>query len=398
MSGPSGVGGTAPGRWRDRNATLFDLLIGVVAAAAALVRHLNSPLDQLDPRLLPPTVLSGVITVVAGLALVLRRIRPIISFAVIAGAASIISLTNHYVALLPVVLLVSLYSVASVASRRAGIAALIASISAFGGLALIGVPDLRLLDVGQSSGLLVAAWAIGYAVRSRRQQEAERLRAAQQDARAAREEAGRAAAEERLRIARELHDVVAHSMSMIAVQAGVGAHVIKTDPEAAERALEVIAQTSRDALVQTRAMLGMLREEQDQPPQLAMPRLENVADLVDRVRESGLDVTLTNGDLAALDQATSLAGYRVVQESLTNVIKHADARRAAVTIQTQPNELVIEVTDDGRGGSSRNAGHGLAGLQERARLLGGQLTAGPAAGGGFRVHAQFPLPGGRVAP
>ncbi|HSU34216.1 MAG TPA: histidine kinase [Propionibacteriaceae bacterium] len=377
---------------------LFDLLIGVAAAAVALIRHLNSPLDQLDPRLVAPTVLSGVLTAVAGLALVVRRIRPILSFAVIAGAAAIISLTNHYVALLPVVLLVSLYSVASVASRRAGIAALIVSISAFGGLALIGVPDLRLLDVGQSSALLVAAWAIGYAVRSRRQQESERLRAAQQDARAAREEAGRAAAEERLRIARELHDVVAHSMSMIAVQAGVGAHVIKTDPQAAERALEVIAQTSRDALVQTRSMLGMLREEQDQPPQLAMPRLENVADLVDRVRESGLDVTLTNGDLAALDQATSLAGYRVVQESLTNVIKHAEADRAEVSIRTEQDQLVIMVTDDGRGRPGSPGGHGLAGLQERARLLGGQFSAGPDPKGGFRVRAQFPLAARSISP
>ena len=210
----------------------------------------------------------------AGLALALRRIRPITAFVVLAAGDVVVSLTNHYVALLPLLLLLSLYSVAAFASRRAGIAALVVSIAAFVALALIGVPDLRLSDVVQSSALLVAAWALGYAVRSRRQQETERLRAAEQDARAAREEAGRAAAEERLRIARELHDVVAHSMSMIAVQAGVGAHVIKTDPDAAEQALEVIAQTSREALVQTRSMLGMLRQEHDQPPQLAMPRLE----------------------------------------------------------------------------------------------------------------------------
>jgi signal transduction histidine kinase len=253
------------------------------------------------------------------------------------------------------------------------------------------VPDLRLSDVVQSSALLVAAWALGYAVRSRRQQETERLRAAEQDARAAREEAGRAAAEERLRIARELHDVVAHSMSMIAVQAGVGAHVIKTDPDAAERALEVIAQTSREALVQTRSMLGMLRQEHDQPPQLAMPRLDEIDRLVDRVRETGLEVRLTAGTLHALDPATSLAGYRVVQESLTNVIKHAEARRVDISIQTGQDQLMIMVTDDGHGGSSSNGGHGLAGLQERARLLGGQLTAGPEPGGGFSVRAQFPL-------
>ena len=378
---------------------VLDLLVGVFAALAALIGHLASPLDQLDPRLSSPTVLSGFCTAVAGLALTLRRIRPITGFVLLAVATSVVSLTGHYVALLPLLLLVSLYSVAAVASRRAGIAALVASIGAFVALALIGVPDLRLLDVGQSSALLVAAWAIGYAVRSRRQQESERLRAAEQDARAAREEAGRAAAEERLRIARELHDVVAHSMSMIAVQAGVGAHVIKTDPDAAERALEVIAQTSREALVQTRSMLGMLRQEHDEEPgQLAMPRLGDVRDLVDRVRALGLEVTLTTGNLAQLDEATSLAGYRVVQESLTNVIKHANARRAEISIQTEQDQLVIMVSDDGHGRSGSNGGHGLAGLQERARLLGGQLTAVPDPNGGFRVRAQFPLAARSISP
>ena len=250
---------------------LLDLLVGVLAAVAALISHLASPLDQLDPRLAAPTVLSGLLTVVAGLALALRRIRPVTSFVVLVTATAIVSLTDYYTALLPLLMLLSLYSVAAFASRRAGIAVMAASIAAFVALALIGVPDLRLSDVVESSALVVAAWAIGYAVRSGRQQQTERLRAAEQDARAAREEAGRAAAEERLRIARELHDVVAHSMSMIAVQAGVGAHVMKTDPEAAERALEVIAQTSREALVQTRSMLGMLRQDQDEPDQSRCP-------------------------------------------------------------------------------------------------------------------------------
>ena len=173
---------------------------------------------------------------------------------------------------------------------------------------------------------------------------------------------------------------------------------MKTDPEAAERALEVIAQTSREALVQTRSMLGMLRQDQDEPDQLAMPRLGDVGDLVDRVRGLGLDVALTTGTLAPLDQATSLAGYRVVQESLTNVIKHAQAQRAEVSIQTDPDQLVIMVTDDGHGRPGSNGGHGLAGLQERARLLGGQLTAGPGPNGGFRVRAEFPLSEGRISP
>ena len=190
----------------------------------------------------------------------LRRVHPIVGFAILAAATSVVSLTDHYVAVLPLLLLISLYSVTVHSSRRAGVLTLVISILIFVALALIGVPDLRLSAVVQSSALLVAAWAVGLAVRSGRISETERLRAAEQDARAAREEAARATAEERLRIARELHDVVAHSMSMIAVQAGVGAHVIKTDPVAAEHALAVIAETSREALAQTRAMLGMLRQ------------------------------------------------------------------------------------------------------------------------------------------
>ena len=133
----------------------------------------------------------------------------------------------------------------------------------FIGLALLDVPDLRTSDLVQACALLLAAWALGDAIRSRRAQQAERLRVAEQEAVAAREQAARAVVEERLRIARELHDVVAHSMSLIAVQAGVGGHVIRTDVDAAEHALEVIAETSRKALTQTRSMLGLLREQDD---------------------------------------------------------------------------------------------------------------------------------------
>jgi signal transduction histidine kinase len=229
----------------------LDVVVGVCAALAALIAHITSNLATLDPRLLPPSLLSCA-AVIAALSLVLRRTRPIVGFVILATATSVVSLTDHYVAVLPLLLLISLYSVTAHSSRLAGVVTLVSSILIFMALALIGVPDLRLSAVVQSSALLIAAWAVGLAVRSGRIGAMERLRAAEQNARAAREEAARATAEERLRIARELHDVVAHSMSMIAVQAGVGAHVIKTDPLAAEHALAVIAETSREALTQTR--------------------------------------------------------------------------------------------------------------------------------------------------
>ena len=369
----------------------MDVVVGLCGALAALIAHRTSDLSTLDPRLLPPSLLSSVATVIAGLGLVLRRVHPIAGFAIVAGATSVVSLTDHYVAVLPLLLLVSLYSVTVSSSRLTGVLTLVASILIFVVLAFIRVPDLQLLAVLQSSALLVAAWAVGLAVRSGRISETERLRAAEQDARAAREETARATAEERLRIARELHDVVAHSMSMIAVQAGVGAHVIKTDPLAAEHALAVIAQTSRDALAQTRAMLGMLRSDEDEPLQQTLPRLEDIDELAERVRELGLQVDVIREVSVPVDEPTSRAAYRVVQESLTNVIKHAGAHTVRITINDVAGTLLIKIADDGRGGPPAPGGHGLGGLRERLRLLNGQFSATAQPEGGFVVDARFPL-------
>jgi signal transduction histidine kinase len=388
MTGPR-----IPGRrlWPVGGTFWLDVVVGVSAALAALIAHRTADLSTLDPRLLPPSLLSSAVTVIGALGLVLRRVRPIVGFAILGAATTVVSLTDHYVAVLPLLLLLSLYSVAAHSSRRASVVTLAVLISTFVALVLIGVPDLPPSAVVQSSALMVAAWAIGVAVRSGRKSEAERLRAAEQDARAAREEAARATAEERLRIARELHDVVAHSMSMIAVQAGVGAHVIKTDPLAAEHALAVIAETSREALAQTRAMLGMLRSDDDQPLQQAMPQLEDVDELVDRVRALGLQVELTREVSVRVDEPTSRAAYRVVQESLTNVIKHSAAHRVKITIHGDAEVLLIKVADDGRGGPPATGGHGLGGLRERVRLLNGQFSAATQPEGGFAVEARFPL-------
>ncbi len=230
----------------------------------------------------------------------------------------------------------------------------------------------------QSLALLLAAWALGEAVRSRRQFQREQVVAA--------------VTEERLRIARDLHDVVAHSMSLIAVQAGVGAHVIRTDPDAAEHSLEVIAETSRKALEQTRSMLGMLRDTTEDGTRPPTQGLDDIESLVADVRRSGLAVELSqsgaNGDANA---AVSLTAYRVVQESLTNVIKHSAAEQAQVTVVASADSIDIVVTDPGpsRPTTGARSGHGLLGLDERVRLVGGTLTSG-ANGNGFRVHAVLP--------
>jgi signal transduction histidine kinase len=227
-----------------------------------------------------------------------------------------------------------LYSLAAHGSRRAGVIGLATSIVVFLGLARLDVPDLRTSDLLQACALLLAAWALGDAIRSRRAEQAGRLRSARQEAVTAREQAARAIIEERLRIARELHDVVAHSMSLIAVQAGVGGHVIRSDIAAAEHALEVIAETSRNALTQTRSMLGLLREEAASPVATPMQTIGDLDILVDGLRDAGVEVSLTvEGTRRRLEPGVELTAYRVVQESLTNVLKHSTATRAQVGVR-----------------------------------------------------------------
>ncbi len=374
----------------------LDLVLGLVVAGLAVASLVGTDVAAVDPRLEPTDALSVAATAVAGLVLVWRRTRPVTSFVVFVGCCLVVTLTGHYIGLLSVVLLLSLYSLAAHGARRDGVLGLVASIAVFIGLALLDVPDLRTSDLLQSCALLLAAWAVGDAIRSRRHQQAQRLRVAEQEAATAREHAALAVVEERLRIARELHDVVAHHMSLIAVQAGVGAHVIRTDVDAARQALEIIADTSRNALSQTRSMLGLLREVEgtsDRPP---APSVEDLVDLVADVRAAGVEVALTvSGTRRPMDAGVELTAYRVVQESLTNVLRHSEASRASVLVAYDDSGVDIEVHDPGLGGRPRvlplaePGGHGLVGLRERARLHGGSLEYA-VSGAGFTVHARLP--------
>ncbi|MCB0993709.1 MAG: sensor histidine kinase, partial [Acidimicrobiales bacterium] len=211
--------------------------------------------------------------------------------------------------------------------------------------------------------------------------------------------AARAVAEERLRIAQELHDVVAHSISVIAVQAGVGSHFLDDSaPAEARDALDAISQTSRATLAELRRLLGVLRGEDGAPSRQPAPTLSDIGELVERTRELGVPVTLdVRGTPDAEHRAVEMSAYRVIQEALTNVIKHAgETRRVEVTVAHRRDGLDVEVADDGRGlaqptSSDLPSGqHGLLGMRERVEVWGGTLDAGPRPGGGFTVRATFP--------
>src|SRR4051812_10969270 len=356
-------GWTVASRWL---APYLDPAIGVVATAAALASLLATDPSSVDPRLADPDLVSVVATMAAAGGLAWRRSRPLASYAVFVCGSLLVSLTGHYIGLLSVLLLFSMYSLAAHGRRRHALIGLGVGVLCFIGLALLDVPDLGTSDLLQALALLVAAWAVGDAIRSRRRQQRDELRAA--------------VTEERLRIARDLHDVVAHSMSLIAVQAGVGAHMIRTDTPAAEHALTVIADTSRKALEQTRSMLGMLRDEAEDGTRTPAQGLDDVPALVEDVRAAGLDVTFVrSGASPDVDAAVSLTAYRVLQESLTNVIKHSGAATATVTVAASTTGIDLEVTDPGpaRPATAPASGHGLAGLGERIRLVGGTVEYGP---------------------
>ena len=256
--------------------------------------------------------------------------------------------------------------------------------------ALLGVTALNYIsgihpadDVSFAMAFPVVAWALGEARRHRR--------------RAIVEASRRAVGEEQARIARELHDVIAHSVSVIVVQAAAADDVFSERPDQARAALRSIEATGREALVELRRLLVAVQPDEDGEPAQPQPGLDRLVELAEPLRAAGLEVavrhegTEANGPLPA---GVDLSAYRIVQEALTNTLRHAGASRAEITVRAADGMLELDVLDDGRGAVGRGsggAGRGIAGMRERAAMLGGTLDAGPLPDGGFRVHARLPL-------
>ena len=292
------------------------------------------------------------------------------------------------------VLLVAAYAVAAYRELR-GAAIGGATLLAWGAAAMVW-DDVPFGDYLFVAIILGGVWAAGRTVRSRRQlavalADKNVLLEHEQEARAK-----QAVAEERTRIARELHDVVAHNVSVMVVQAGAERRSLGDDRPATREALEAIEQTGRQALTEMRRLLGMLRKDDDELALAPQPSMEHLELLVSQVREAGMPVELeVEGEPEPLPAGVDLSAYRIVQEALTNALKHAGPARALVRVRYRRDELELEILDDGPGpaadATNGAGGHGLIGMRERVSMFGGDLAAGERSGGGYSVHARLPL-------
>ena len=302
----------------------------------------------------------------------------------------------------------ALYSVVVVSSRRAALIIVGLVVSAVLATTIIGGGGPLVQSAVAGVAVVLLGWLAGENTRAGRLYAAQQAeRAAEKAAASAAERAGqvrRALADERAQIARELHDIVAHAMSVIAVRSGVARMVIDTDPQQAREALAIIETTTRRSLHEMRLLVTMLRDAEDHDADLSpVPGLGDLDSLVAATAEAGVTVKVDiDGTVRGLPPAADLSAYRIVQEALTNVVRHAGPTRARVQISYRPGELSIDVTDDGPSGqapppvSQAGSGHGLIGMRERAALFGGQLSAGPYAAG-FRVTASIPTTDSRTS-
>jgi signal transduction histidine kinase len=348
-----------------------------------------------------PNLLFVVVAIVTCAPIAFRRRAPLTALLISAAGILVVLVVGWPEGTLPLAPLVLTYSVGAWCPLRkavVGLAGLVLTVVVIGLSDSPGLNDAA--GVLGVIGQFAAVWAIAVALRNRKAAGDALEREADERAEAERQSAARALAEERLRIAQELHDVVAHSMSVIAVQAGVGAHVVDERPEQAKAALEAISATSRGTLTELRRLLGVLRDSDGARSSAPAPALVDLPRLVDEVRAAGVPVSLrVDGAPDCVHTGIELSAYRVVQEALTNVIKHAGApTRVDVSVRYLPGMLAVEIVDDGRGLAARSSadgpadgsGQGLVGMRERVELWGGELSAGPARGGGFRVEARLP--------
>ncbi len=365
---------------------LGDLLLAGTAAGFGWYAALEVPVPPAGGLHEPPWQ-SALVGLALGAPVALRRYRPWFAMAavlVVTAFSLVTGVIPDYAATAPLVAVGAvLYSVAVAESTRRSAGALAGCVAVIG-VAMVLVARSP-VGPGAVGGVFVAlvlgaTWAIGWTVRERRvwaRRAAERV-------------TEQAVQDERLRIAREVHDIVAHGMGLIAVQAAIANHVAEERPQQARESLRVIESTSRGALSELRRVLGTLRPEPDLQP---VPGLADLPALVDRTRSAGVPVELAVHGTGTPPEGMGLSVFRIVQESLTNVVKHAGPARCRVEVTLAPDEVRVEVRDDGQWPARLpvRSGQGLVGMRERVALYQGGFHAGPGDQGGWTVRATLPL-------
>ncbi|MFD9440980.1 sensor histidine kinase [Streptomyces sp. NPDC060006] len=380
---------------RQRHLQALDL--GAALALTVVYVGFARP-DSVDgqPVFTGPFWLGCLIAVAVGLPIAVRRRWPLAVLAVVLTAlatASLLDITREPYAAAGL----AAYLVGLAEPARRSVPALAVTLTLACGAVYVGEAVVTPADDGRGAagvaGLVAlvigGAWGAGFTVRGRRAEAARKQR----------RQSERALDEERLRIARELHDIVSHNLSLIAVTAGVAGHVAEADPREARAALKVIEETSRSALAEMRRTLGVLRTEG--APLGPVPDLDGLDSLAAEAHRAGVDVDLTVHAVEGLAEGTRLTVYRIVQEAITNVVRHAAPTRCQVTVEADAREVRIDIVDDGPPSVPRQAarqlpgGHGLLGMRERAMMYDGSFEAGPRPEGGFAVSVRLPAEGNR---
>jgi signal transduction histidine kinase len=378
------VDGSRIWRWRRE---LADWALAIVLATAGIA-------DEAHTRFAEPVWLALLATLLTFLPLGVRRRHPVEVLAAVGASSLVLELAlgnpangKQYSFEVFVAWLVASYSAGAYADgRRQRVAIAIGAATAAAWVIGSYAADASNENTIPSVFFATVAWLVGRMMR-RRQQLVELIEREREDRIRA------TIAEERTRIARELHDVVAHSVSVMVIQAQAGPRLLD-DRRQAAGTFETIEASGREALVELRRLLGILRGADEQLAIGPQPGLASLAALVDQLREAGLAVELrVEGEPAALPAGVDLAAYRIVQEALTNTLKHAGRARATVVVRHRRDAVELEVVDDGAGEPAAldGAGHGLVGMRERASLYGGRLDVGPRPDGGFAVRASLPV-------